>query len=139
MGKSNLTGRAASIPSGLALGAAVGTAATVAISFIGAEMIVRELIPQEQIGYCSMGALLAGAILGALTASAKVKRRKLLVSVLSGAVFLCILLAITALFFGGQYDGFGVTAITVMIGCTAAVVLTNGKESRDKKLKRKKR
>lgn len=139
MGKSNLTGRALSIPSGLAIGAGVSILVTVLVSLIGAQMIMSEILPQEQIGYCSMAALLSGTILGAVTASAKVKHRKLLVCTLSGGVFLCILLAVTALFFGGQYEGFGVTAITVVIGCGAAAILANGKGTRQPKQKRKKR
>lgn len=139
MGKANLTGRATSIPSGLAWGAAVSTTVTVLISFIGAQMIMNELLSQEQIGYCSMVALVSGTILGAMTASSKVKHRKLLVCMLSGGIFLCILLAATALFFGGQYEGFGVTIVTILLGCVAAAILTSGKGRRGTKLKRKKR
>ena len=139
VGISNISGRALSIPSGLALGAAVSTVITVLVSFIGAQMIMNQVLPQEQIGYCSMAALLSGTILGAMTAAGKIKHRKLLVCMLSGVVFLCILLAATAMFFGGQYEGFGVTAITVLLGCVAAAILTNGKGRRHSKQKHKKR
>lgn len=134
----NHTGRALSIPSGLALGATVSMAVTVVISLIGAQMIINEILPQEQIGYCALAALLAGTILGGLTASGKIKRRKLMVCLLSGCVYFCILLATTALFFGGQYAGFGVTFLTVMLGCIAAALLSNRRGEKRVKRKHKK-
>ena len=138
MGNKMKTGRAMSIPAGLALGAMVSVAATVVISLIGAQMIMSEILPQEQIGYCSMVALLAGTILGSVTASGKVKRRRIVICMLSGVVYLCILLAATALFFGGQYDGFLATVITVMLGCVASALLLNSKGEGRRKQRRKK-
>ena len=132
------TGRAMSVPAGLALGAGVSVAATVVISLIGAQMIMNEILPQEQIGYCSMIALLAGTILGSVTASGKVKHRRIIICLLSGGIYLCILLAATALFFGGQYDGFWVTVVTVMVGCVASALLMNMKGEGRTKHRRKK-
>lgn len=126
-----MTGRAASIPAGLAIGALVSMLATIIVTAVGAHLIMSEVLPQEQIGYCSIAALLCGAILGAVTAAGKVKHRKLLVCLLSGLVYYCVLLAVTALFFGGQYQGMGVTFVTVCLGCAAAALLT----SREKKSK----
>lgn len=120
-----MTGRAASIPGGLAVGALVSMAVTILISAIGAHLIISEVLPQEQIGYCSIAALLTGAILGATTASKKVKHRNLMVCLLSGLVYYCTLLATTAMFFGGQYEGMGVTFIIILLGCTAAALISS--------------
>ena len=125
MGAKNAGGRAVSIPKGLMWGAGVSIAATVLISFLGAQLFMSEMIAQEQIGYCCIAALLAGSILGAYTASGKVKHKKLLVCLLNGCVYFVILLATTALFFDGQYYGFGVTFITVLLGSFAAALLAN--------------
>ena len=138
MVKSKKDGRAVSIPSGLAAGAAVSIAATVVISFVGAQMILNEVMTQERIGYCSMAALLAGTILGAVTASGKIRHRKLLMCMLSGGVYFCLLLAATALFFGGQYEGFGITFLTVLMGSFAAALMTSREGKGGKKRKRKK-
>ena len=133
MTKSKREGRAVSIPSGLAAGAAVSIAATVVISFVGAQLILNEVMTQDRIGYCSMTALLSGTILGAVTASGKIRHRKLLICMLSGGVYFCLLLAATALFFGGQYEGFLITFLTVLMGTVAAALMT----SREGKGKRK--
>ena len=127
-----------SIPSGLAAGAAVSIVATVVISFVGAQLILNEVMTQDRIGYCSMAALLAGTILGAVTASGKIRHRKLLMCLLSGGVYFCLLLAATALFFGGQYEGFGVTFLTVLMGSFAAALMTSREGKGGKKRKRKK-
>ena len=138
MRKQNHTGRAVSIPSGLAMGAAVSMAVTVAVSFIGAQMILNELMVQEHIGYCSLAALLAGVILGALTACRRIKHRKLMVCMLSGCVYVCMLLGITALFFGGQYEGFGATVITVILGSLVSGLIATRKGERNNRYRRKK-
>jgi len=126
------------MPSGLALGAAVSMAATIAISFIGAQLIMNEVIAQEQIGYCSLAALLTGTILGAVTSARKVKHRKLVVCLLSGGVYLLILLATTALIFGGQYEGLATTCLTVMIGSVAALLIQN-RDGKQKNRRRRKK
>lgn len=127
--ESKMTGRAVSIPKGLAVGAVISMLATIIIAALGAHLIASEILPQEQIGYCSLTALITGSILGAIAASGKVKRRRLMVCLLNGLVYYMILLAITALFFGGQYQGMGVTLITICLGSLAAALIT----SRDKK------
>lgn len=133
-----ITGRAASIPAGLAAGALVSATVTILISAIGAHLIISEILPQEQIGYCSIFALLASSMLGAVTASKMVKHRNLIVSLLSGMVYFCILLAVTALFFGGQYEGMGVTFIVILLGTAAAALITGREGNTRPKRKRKK-
>lgn len=138
MGKSKSTGRAMSMPSGLAVGAAVSIAVTAVISLLGAQLIMNEIMPQEQIGYCSLSALLLATVMGGITASRMIKHKKLMVCLLSGCIYFCLLLATTAMFFGGQYQGFGTTLITILLGSIAAVLLTNGSGEKRIKHRRKK-
>lgn len=138
MAEVKMTGRASSLPSGLALGALTGMLATVVVTATGAHLIAKELMSQEHIGYCSIAALLSGTMLGAIVASGRVKHRKLLVCLLSGFTYFLILLSITALFFGGQYDGIPVTFITVSIGSLAAALLASREPGSKPKRKRKK-
>ena len=119
------TGRASSIPAGLAAGAAVSILMTLLICLIGGWMIGSELISQQQIGYCSIVALLTSAILGSLTAWKKIRRKRLLVCMVSGLAYFVILAIITLIFFDGGYQGMGVTLITILVGAAVSVLLTD--------------
>ena len=120
-----LTGRASSIPSGLIIGALVSTVITVLVAAIGAHLVMSQFIDQDQIGYCSIAALILGTILGAITACKRIKHRKLMVCALSGLAYYLLLLMTTALFYGGQYEGMGVTLLTVMLSTLAAALIVN--------------
>lgn len=115
-----VTGRAMSIPAGLAFGASVSVLMTLMMAAVTAKLISAQMIEETSIGYGIMLILLSSSFTGALTAACKVKRQRLLVCALSGAVYLVILLSVTALFFGGQYEAVGVTSLLVFGGCTAA-------------------
>lgn len=131
------SGRAMSIPAGLALGAAVSMAITIGISFIGAQLIINEVMSHDNIGYCSLAALLFGAMFGGITSSGKIKRRKLLMCFISGGIYILILLSVTALFFGGQLQGVLVTVITITCG-TISAVLIQGRGAKQNKVRRRK-
>lgn len=67
--------------------------------------------------------LTAASWIGAAIAVSKIKRKKGIVCLLSGICIYGILLAITALFFGGQYDGAGETALLIGCGSVLALIL----------------
>lgn len=123
-----VTGRASSIPAGLAAGAAVSILMTALVCIIGGWMIGAEMMEQNKIGYCSITALLASAILGSMVAGNKIQRKRLLISLASGGIYYAILVAVTIVFFDGSFQGMGVTLITVMIGVLASVLLQNGRQ-----------
>ena len=123
------TGRAASIPSGLAAGAAVSMAVTAAICGLGAWLIASEIMPQQQIGYCSLAALLLSAALGAMTAMHRVKRKRLMVGLMSGGIYYAILIAITILFFDGSFQGMGVTLTVILVGSLLAILVNNRRQN----------
>lgn len=133
-----VTGRASSMPGGLAVGAAVSMIITVIVSAVSAHLISSELIGQDKIGYCAILALITASIAGARTAEKRIKRQRLLVCALSGLVYYCLLLALTALFFGGQYKGMGVTFIVVLMGSTTTVLMGNREGKRKYSYKHKK-
>lgn len=110
------TGRAMSMPGGLLAGGIVSLLVTLLCAAILSKMLDSEVLEWKDAGYGIMLLLLLSSMLGTLTASRKIKRQKMLVSLLSSAVYLCILAAITALFFGGQYEAVGVTAMLVFGG-----------------------
>ena len=118
-----VTGTAASLPVGLAVGAVVSSAVTAAGSALAAKLVLGGSIPEGAIGYCAMVILLLASALGAWTAAGRIRHRRLYVCMLSGAVYYGCLLMLTALFFGGQYQGMGVTALVVLAGCVTAALL----------------
>lgn len=118
-----VTGTASSMPVGLALGGCVALAVTILGSILAANLVLREMIPENSIGYCAMIILLVSSFVSATVSAARIKHRRLYVCLLSGVIYYALLLAITALFFGGQYQGMGVTALVVAAGCGTAVLM----------------
>ena len=105
----------------------MGALTSLGITLVGsaglAWLIHRERMEMEQVGYGTLGMLLLASFLGAMTAWRKIRRRRMLVCAASGAVYLGILLAIPALFFGGQYSGVWATVLLVLAGSLTAGLL----------------
>lgn len=111
------------MPAGLVFGAAISLGVTLLAAAVLAKLVDMEKLAWENIGYGIMILLLLASFSGAMAAFAKIKRQRMLVCAISGAVYFGILLSITALFFGGQYDSVGVTAALVLAGSIAAGLL----------------
>lgn len=129
------TGRASSMPIGVLAGGACAFAGTMLTSAVLAKLVDMEIIPQDKIGYGIMVLLLLCAFLGANEACRRVKRQYLIVSAISAGVYYSMLLSVTALFFGGQYSGMGVTAVLVLCGSLLAVFLRSGNREGRKRRK----
>lgn len=127
-----VTGRTSSIPAGLAAGAAVSTVVTGIGTVLLALLLDRETISWEAIGYGILTMILLAAYLGALCAYSRIRRRKAAVCFLSGLTYFGILLMVTALFFGGQYEAVGVTGLLVAggSGCAAITGIGQGRGGR---------
>lgn len=111
------------MPGGLALGWTVSMAVTLAGAMGAAYLISGETIAETSVGYCSMVILLTASVLGPLVAAGRIKHRRVFVCAVSGLIYYATLLAVTALFFGGQYQGMGVTGLLVFGGCAAVILL----------------
>lgn len=120
--KSN--GRAMSMPVGAAYGAIVALMWTLITSGVLAWLINGQILQEEAIGYGSMVILLTASILGALLANGKVKRQRLVTCACTGIIYFLTLMALTAMFFGGQYNGIGVTALLILGGSGTAAILS---------------
>lgn len=118
-----ITGRAQPMPAGFAIGLAVGLTLTLVGTSIVANMILSEKIAESAIGYGAIVILLISSAIDAWLAAALIKRRWMIVCLGAGGIYYLTLLGITALFFGGQYQGMGVTALVVLGGCGAVGVL----------------
>jgi len=121
------TGRASSIPGGLAVSCVISLGLTLAGSLLLSGLVLRGTMAMENIGYGVLILLVTASFLGGITAAARIKHRILMVCLLSGGVYFAVLLAITALFFGGQYQGVGVTGLLILGGSGGAGLLLAGK------------
>ena len=132
-----VTGRASSIPAGLGIGTAVALGITILGSIITAMLVNNQTIGEESIGYCAMGISLLSSGVGAYTAQAAVKRQRLIMCAAAAGCYYISLLGMTALFFGGQYQGMGVTALVILCGAALVVLLgAKGGGAHNKKLKK---
>ena len=118
-----ITGRATSLPAGLAIGAACSLAATLILTTILAKLVESETLPVEKIGYGIMALLMVSSFAGAMIAFGRIKRQRMLVCIVSGVIYFAMLMSVTALFFGGQYSAVGTTALLVLAGSGTAALL----------------
>ena len=99
------------------MGNGVSLGMTLLMSFALAGLISRERLSWDQVGYGILILLFLSALLGAATSVKAVKRQRLMIAMGSGLLFWATLIAITALFFGGQYDGMLVTGLIILAAC----------------------
>lgn len=117
---------ATSVPFGLAMGLAFSLIMTIVGAGITALLVHKEIIPESCIGYGSVVTLIISSIAGALLSVKKIKRLRLQISLASGACYYLLLLCMTALLFGGQYEGMGITALVVLGSCFAVAIVGLG-------------
>lgn len=117
------TGKASSIPGGLIAAASVSVMTTLILSAAIAFFLNKETVTWGQAGYLIMGMLFLASFLGGKTAYSRIKRQRIVVALMSGLLFFGVLLAITALFFGGQMDAVLETAGIIGAGCGTSALL----------------
>ena len=116
-------GKAVSIPAGVGIGTAAALGWTLMASALLAKLMDLERLPEDAVGYGAMVILLTASFAGAILAQRKVKRKRLQVSLITAAAYYLTLLSMTALFFGGQYAGMGVTALVILAGSGVAILI----------------
>jgi len=117
-----VSGTASSMPVGLAVGAGVSMGITMILAVITALLAEREILAEQTIGYAALVILLLASVSGSAVSAGKIKRQKLMVCMVSGVLYYLMLLGMTALFFGGQYTGMGVTGLVIAGGCGTVVL-----------------
>ena len=98
-----VTGTASSMVAGLMAAWAAGMMVTIIAATISGFLIAKEILMESSVGYCVMALVTLSSAVSAIVAVYKIKRRRLIVCVLAGMIYYGSLLAMTALFFGGQY------------------------------------
>ena len=139
MGTYKLTAKAMTIPAGLVLGVATALAVTGIGAGVGAWAVLRGMISEKVIGYLVMAILLLSSAAGAAVAAGTIQRLRGQMCLAAGGGYLLSLLAVTAVFFGGQYRGMGVTALMVLCGSVLVILLAPGGKNRAGCRRRKKR
>jgi putative membrane protein (TIGR04086 family) len=117
------TGRASSVPAGLASGVITAVAVMLAGTLITALMISEGVLRWNNSGYGVMVTLILSSWVGAAVAAGKVKRRRLLICASAGGVYFAVLLVMTGLFFGGKFSGVGETGLLILCGSTLGFFL----------------
>lgn len=131
--RSQVKGTALPMTFGIVLGTAVSLLITVLLAAILTWLCLEEKVDGDSLGYYVMCILLISSMFGAVLAAVRIKRRRMLVCIVTGAAYFMALLGITAVFFGGIYKGVGVTGILVMMGSAIAGMLGFVKSKRSDK------
>ncbi len=113
-----------SVPVGLAVSLAVSLLLTILGTVLITFMIAGESMAPESVGYGSLLTLVLASIAGAVTIVKTVGQKPLVMCLASGGIYFLCLLCMTALFFGGEYQGIPATALAVFGSCTAVALLT---------------
>ena len=139
MTASKLTTRAMTIPAGLLCAAGASLGVTLLGAGGAAWAVLRGIIPEKGTGYCAMVILLLASMAGSSVAAGTIQRLRTQMCLAAAGTYWLCLLTITALFFGGQYQGVGVTALMVLCGSGLVILLAPGSKNRAGCRRRKKR
>lgn len=124
------TGRSVSMPAGLTQGAIMAMVLTIAGCAIIAKAVETEILAENRMGYAIMIMLILTSWVSALYSHKKIKTRRVVVCMISGGIYMMVLMGITALFFGGQYTAVGETALLVFCGSMLASLQTSKEKRR---------
>lgn len=116
-------GTAMPMITGVLVGAAISVMLTLAAAVLLTWLLFAGKMDEYFLGYAVLGALLIASITGALFAAIKIKRRKGAVCFITGGIYWLCLLSFTGIFFGGNFQGLGTSAIVVVVGSGTALVL----------------
>lgn len=114
--KQKSTGRAQTLLVGVGIGVAIGFVIMLILSAIIAWMIGAEYLDEKSAGLGVIIIQLLSSVTGAWIAYALIKSRRLLVCLITGCGYCLLLLTCTALFFGGQYRGVGISLLAALAG-----------------------
>ena len=114
---SNKSGKGRSLSIGLSIGTLVCMGIILTGAALVAQLMQKEILKEEIMGYAVLILMIAGSYFGRLTAVNRVGNNRLITSLALGLIVFAILLGITAFMFDGQYLGVGVNSLLVLCGC----------------------
>lgn len=111
---------------GIPVAVGVGTLSSLLVMIIGAAvmtlLLANESIGENAMGYGVLLITMLSVVIGSLISILLVRSQVLIVGLCTALAFALVLLAMTALFFSGQYSGVPVMLL-VMTGSAVAVAL----------------
>jgi len=118
-------GKAKSIPVGLAWGAVVAVCITMCFAVAITQLVMEERISENAIGYGTMITLPLASVSSSLVSIGLIKRRRMQVCMMSGGIYIGVLLLVNLLLFGGQFGGLGVSVLLILFGVRNLFLLGN--------------
>ncbi len=110
------------IAGAIGIGVAVSFLLTLVGAAVLAMLVEQGTVAQNGMGGGAMVILVLCAAMGALAATLLFPGKRLAVCGLTALGYYLSLLAMTALLFGGQYEGMGVTALMILLGGALTVL-----------------
>lgn len=127
-----------SIPVAICAGTVISFVSMIIGVMIITLLLSNETIAEAVIGYAVLLTTLISVVVGTVVTVLLVKSRVFVLSLCTSSAFFLLLLALTAMFFGGQYSGVPATLL-VIIGGSVGVALITAKYLYSSKSYRKKR
>lgn len=126
-----------SIPMAIGIGTLISFLTMIIGAAVMTLLLANQTIEESAIGYGVLLVTILSVVIGSVVSILLAHSRVLIVSLCTTLSFALILLAMTAMFFGGQYSGVPVT-LMVMAGSAISVALIAGKYMNKPKSYRKK-
>ena len=98
-------------------------------------MIGKGILLESSIGYDVLAVLILSSASGASIAVRITEKKKLFTGIITALVYSALLLACTALFFGGEYQGTGVTILVLSVGGILPVIIGGKEKNRRKRVR----
>lgn len=113
------------VPLSIVCGVLTAMLVTLAGAALTAVLIENQTLGEGGADVSAKVIVALATMLGSAVAALLAKRLRLQVCMLCGGTYFALLLGMTALFFGGQYSGMGITSIIVLAFCLFAAFLPN--------------
>lgn len=137
MGKKEYGNMEKSIPAAIGIGALISLLTMIIGTAVMTLLLANQTIEENTVGYGVLLVIILSVVIGSTVSILLARSRVLIVSLCTALTFALVLLAMTAMFFGGQYSGVPVTLL-VMAGSAISVALIAGKYINKPKPYRKK-
>lgn len=118
-------------------GAAVSVMVTMIGSGIIAALIMGERIKETSIGYGIIPTIIVASYAGSYIGCKLTEKKRLVVSLVTGSVYLGLLFLMTAILFGGIYEAIGETVLLILCGSVLCAMWTSRGKTGQKGKKRK--
>ena len=111
------------LPSAVMIGLGCCVLTTAILTVIAAYFISGEILAEQNLSYCAMAILFVSSLSGAWMSVKYAKEKRIITGMVTGAVYYLCLIAVTALFFEGRYQGLSETALLIFGGVGIVILM----------------